>query len=72
LDLATLPESLAMSIAIFVATCILGCGFLIVTLLQWTFGEKHRARKMTKRRIPRDSLRGVAVTPRSGEDAKRI
>jgi hypothetical protein len=36
-----------MSLAVFVAICVLGIDFLILVLFQWTYGDKRRAR-MTK------------------------
>ncbi len=32
-----------MSLAIFLAICIVGVDFLIYVLFQWTFGDKRRA-----------------------------
>ncbi len=55
-----------MSLAVFLAFCILSCDFLLYALFQWIYGEKHRnhARRVAAREKRRALSTKQAAHPR--------
>jgi hypothetical protein len=65
LDLSRAGES-TMSFTMFLALCVLGLGFIIYALFQWTYGDKRRsalARQLVaqKKALKEQSPRPVLV-----------
>jgi hypothetical protein len=52
-----------MSLTVFLALSILGCDFLLYSLFQWIYGEKHREHA---RRVAAREKRRVLSTKQSG------
>src|SRR6185369_393071 len=50
LDTKEIGATLRMSLIVFIAICVLACGFMLFIFFEWTVGDKRRTRRPPSRR----------------------